>query len=136
MGWGRLVRVGLAGGAAFALSACGFADSRAPLPSFMRVQDPSPPPPEPAPKVGQLVRDKLDSVFVNTSSAHEVQVSRPLHEPQGPGWTACVRAEVNSATGKPIGPETYRITIVAGQIIDRRRVDDGDNCFSESYEPI
>jgi hypothetical protein len=75
-------------------------------------------------------------VFVSTSNPQNVQVSRALHEPQGPGWTACVRADVNSATGKPIGTETYRISIVEGEIVERRRADANDNCLSESYEPI
>ncbi len=136
MGWCRFIHIGLIGVAALALSACGFADSRAPLPAFMRIKEPDAAPPEPPPDVKQLMRDKLDSVFVTTSYPHDVQVSRPLHDPQGPGWTACVRAEVSSATGKPIGTETYRVTIVDGEIADRRRVDDNDNCMSEEYQPI
>jgi hypothetical protein len=68
-------------------------------------------------------------VFVRTSLP-------PLHDSRGPGWTACVKAEVNSATGKPIGTETYRVTISEGQIVDRRRADDNDNCTSETFQPI
>ncbi len=136
MGWYRLVHVGIIGGAALALAACGFADSRAPVPAFMRAKAADPLPPEPPPNVKQLVHDNLDSVFVSTSDPQNVRVSRPLHDPEAPGWTACVRAEVNSATGKPIGTETYRITIDDGQIADRRRVDDNDNCISEDYQPI
>lgn len=134
--WYRLVHVGIIGSAALALAACGFADSRAPVPAFMRAKAAAPSPPEPPPDVRQLVRDKLDSVFVSTSDPQNVRVSRPLHDPEGPGWTACVRADVNSATGQPIGTETYRITIDDGQIVDRRRVDDNDNCISEDYQPI
>ena len=136
MGWCKFIQLGLLGGAALALASCGFADSRAPVPEFMRAKEADPPPPEPIPNVRQLVHDKLDSVFVSTSYPQNVRVSRPLHDPRGPGWTACVRAEVNSATGKPIGTETYRITIQDGEIIDRRRIDDNDNCTSESYQPI
>ena len=86
------------------------------------------------PDVKQLVRDQLDSVFVSTSSPHDVRVSRPLHDPRGSGWTACVKAEVNAATGRPIGTETYRITISEGQIV--YRANDNDNCISETYQPI
>ena len=136
MGWYRLILFGVIGCAALALAACGIADSRAPVPAFMRAKAADPSPPEPPPNVRQLVRDKLDSVFVSTSDPQNVRVSRPLHDPEGPGWTACVRADVNSATGKPIGTETYRITIDDGQIVDRRRIDDNDNCISEDYQPI
>ncbi len=136
MGWCKLVHIGLIGSAALALSACGFADSRAPVPDFMRAKEADPPPPEPPPNVKQLVHDKLDSVFVSTSYPRDVRVSPPHHDPRGPGWTACVKAEVNSANGQPIGTQTYRITIVEGDIVDRRRVDDDDNCSTESYQPI
>ena len=55
---------------------------------------------------------------------------------RGAGWTACVRAELTSVMGKPLGAETYRITISGGMIIDRRRAEPDDNCASETYEPI
>ena len=81
------------------------------------------------------IRDQLDSVFVSTSSPHDVRVSRPLHDPRGLGWTAWVKAEVNSATGRLIGTETYCTTISEGQIVDRRRADGDDNCISDTYQP-
>jgi hypothetical protein len=65
-----------------------------------------------------------------------VRVSPPHHVPNGPGWIACVRANLTSATGRPLGPQTYRITISGGVIIDRLRVEADDNCADESYEPI
>ena len=136
MGWRKLVYLCLVGGAALSLSACGFADSHAPVPGFMRIKDADPAPPDPPPDVKQLVHDKMDSVFVSTSLPHDVRVSRPLHDPRGPGWTACVKAEVNSANGQPIGTQTYRIFISEGEIIDRRRVDVDDNCLTETYQPI
>lgn len=120
---------------ALTLSGCGFADVHAPLPQFMRIKE-ADPPPDPPPDVKRLVHDNLDAVFVANSSPRGVRVSRPHREPQGTGWTACVRAEVNSATGKPIGVQTYRISIDEGHIVDRRRVDADDNCETETYEPI
>src|SRR6185437_12111542 len=99
MGWGRLIRTGLVGCAALALCACGFADSYAPVPAFMRAKRLDAPPPEAAPDVKQIVHDDLDSIFVSTSDPRDVRVSRPLVAAGGVGWTACVRAEVNSATG-------------------------------------
>lgn len=136
MGWRQFIRFCLVGGVALVLSACGFTDSRAPVPAFMRLKDADPPPPEPQPDVRQLVHDKMDSVFVSSSYPHDVRVSRPLHDPRGPGWTACVKAEVNAANGQPIGTQTYRITISEGDIVDRRRVETDDNCLTENYEPI
>jgi hypothetical protein len=38
--------------------------------------------------------------------------------------------------GKPLGLETYRITISGGVIIDRRRAEPEDTCASEIYQPI
>jgi len=118
------------------LAGCGFADVRSPVPEFMRKQEAAPLPPEPPPDVQRLVHDNLDAVFAANSNPRDVQVSPPHHEVQGTGWTACVRADVTSATGKPVGPQTWRISISAGQITDRRRVDADDNCESESYAPI
>ena len=118
------------------LAGCGIADSHSPVPEFMRVKVSEPPPPEPPPDVRQLVHERLDSVFVSTSNPRQVRVSSPRHEIHGSGWTACVKAELTSAMGKPLGAQTYRITISGGVIIDRRRVEADDNCASETYEPV
>jgi len=130
----RIIHIALMTGGALLLASCA-ADSHSPLPEFMRVHA-SEPPPEPPPDVKQMVRDKLDSVFVPTSYPQQVEVSPPHHDVRGPGWTACVKAEVTSATGKPLGVQTYRITISDGVITNRKRVGDEDNCVSETYEPI
>jgi hypothetical protein len=126
----------LMAGVALALAGCGIADSRSPVPEFMRAKVSGPPPPEPRPDVRRLVREGLDTVFVATSYPRDVRVSPPRRDVNGLGWTACVRAELTSATGKPLGAETYRVTISSGVIIDRRRVEADDNCASESYAPI
>jgi hypothetical protein len=83
-----------------------------------------------------MVRENLNSVFTSTSNPRAVQVSAPLHNPRGLDWDACVRAELTNAVGKPLGVETYRITINGGVIIDRRRIEADDTCKFESYEPI
>ena len=90
--------------AALALTGCGLADSRSPVPGFMRAQDAEPPPLETPPDVKQMVRDHLDAVFTTASAPHDVRVSPVHHDLRGPGWVVCVRAELNSATGKPLGP--------------------------------
>ncbi|MGY4623445.1 hypothetical protein [Bradyrhizobium sp. USDA 4486] len=123
-------------GGALALGACGFADSRAPLPEFMRVKEAEPPPPEPPPDVKRVVREQLDVVFLNTSYPREVHVAPPHHQVRGPGWTACVRAQLTSATGTALGMQTYIVTISSGKVVDRRRAEADDMCGTETYEPI
>jgi hypothetical protein len=134
---GRLIiYTGLMASGALALAGCGIADSRSPVPEFMRAKASDPPPPEAPPDVKQLVAKNLDAVFVATSYPHDVQVSPPRHELRGLGWTTCVRAQLTSANGKPLGTQTYRVTISEGVILDRRRVEPEDTCDAESYEPI
>jgi hypothetical protein len=119
------------------LAGCGLADSRSPVPDFMRAKASDPPAPEPPPDVKQLVRKNLDSVFIASSAPHDVRVSPPRRDPRGSGWIACVKAELTSAMGKPLGTQTYRVNISTGIIIDRRRLEaDDDNCESENFEPI
>ena len=125
-------------GMALTLSACGLADSRSPvpLPDFMRAKPSDPPPIEQPPDIRRMVRERLDQVFVAQSNPQKVQVSEPRHELRGLGWTACVKAELTSANGKPLGEKTYRISISSGVIIDRQRVEGEDTCATESYQPI
>ena len=128
-----VVHCALMVGMALALAGCGLADSRSPVPEFMRNKATEPPPPETPPDVKRLVRENLNSMFTAASNPRGVRVSPPLREVRGAGWTACVRAELTSVMGKPLGTETYRIIISGGTIVDRRRDDD---CASETYEPI
>ena len=134
---GRIVFLGmLMAGGALLLAGCGMADSRSPVPEFMRNKAIDPPSPEPPPDVKQLVRQNLNSVFTAASNPRRVRVSPPRRELRGAGWTACVKAELTSVVSKPLGAETYRITISGGTIVDRRRVEPEDNCASETFEPV
>ncbi len=45
------------------LAGCGLADSRSPVPEFMRNKAPESPPAEAPPEVARLVRENLDSLF-------------------------------------------------------------------------
>ena len=130
------VHIALVAGAALALAGCGFADIRAPVPEFMRAKVPEPAPLEPPPNVKRMLKEKLDSVFTAASQPSNVRVSEPRPNLRGPGWTACVKAEVVSVTGKPVGTQTYRIEISDGVIADRRQIEPEDTCISENYEPI
>jgi hypothetical protein len=131
-----IIHTALIAGASLMLAGCGIADSRSPLPEFLRTKASDPPPLEAPPDVKQLVREKLDSVFVAQSNPQQVQVSPPRHDLRGLGWTACVKAELTNAVGKPLGVETYRITINNGVIFDRSRAETEDTCATESYQPI
>jgi hypothetical protein len=134
---GRLIiHTALMAAVALALAGCGIADSRSPVPEFMRAKAGDPPPAEPPPDVKALIRKNLDAVFVATSYPKDVQVSPARHDLRGLGWTTCVRAQLTSANGKPLGAQTYRVTVSEGVILDRRRVEEEDTCDTESYEPI
>lgn len=118
------------------VSGCGTADSRASVPEFMRAREPAPPGPEPAPDVKRLVNANLDSIFLASSYPRNMRVSEPHRAVRGDGWTACVRADLTSATGSPLGSQTYRLLITEDGIKDRRRVGNEDNCVSESFTPL
>ena len=75
-------------------------------------------------------------MFTSSSHPTNMRVSEPRHNLRGPGWTACVKAEIISVMGKPLGTQTYRIMISDGVISDRRQVEAEDTCVTESYEPI
>jgi SH3-like domain-containing protein len=121
---------------ALALGACGFADSRAPVPEFMRIKEAEQAPREAPPDVKRVVREQIEFVFLNTSYPREVHVAPPHREVRGPGWTACVRAQLTSATGSALGAQIYIVTITGGKVVDRRRAEADDICGTESYEPI
>jgi hypothetical protein len=131
-----VIHIALMAGAALTLGACGFADVRAPVPEFLRAKAPEPAALEAPPDIKLMLREKLDSVFTAASQPTQVRVSEPRHNLHGPGWTACVKAEVISVTGRPLGTQTYRIAISDGVIADRRQVEAEDTCTTESYEPI
>jgi hypothetical protein len=135
--WRGIVSALATASAAVALAGCSV-DSHAPLPlpKMMLAKEAEPPRLDPQPDVKQLLRDKLDSVFTAASHPRHVRVSPPRRQPNGPGWTACVKAELTSVTGRSLGTQTYLATISGGLILDRRRVEADDNCGSETYEGI
>jgi len=131
-----VVHIALMTGAALMLAGCGFADVRSPVPEFLRAKAPEPAPLEPVPDVKHMLKEKLDSVFTAASQPSNVRVSEPHPNLRGPGWTACVKAEVVSVTGKPLGTQMYRVEISGGVIADRQKVEAEDTCTAENYEPI
>src|SRR6202048_1988930 len=98
-----IVHATLVAGGALMLAGCGVADSRSPVPEFMRAKATDPPPPEPPPDVGPLVRKNLDSVFVANSYPRQVRVSPPRRDLHGSGWTAGVGGRVRAPSGQRLG---------------------------------
>ncbi len=47
-----------------------------------------------------------------------------------------MRAQLTSATGAPLGAQTYLVSINGGKVVDRRRAEADDICGTETYEPI
>src|SRR5260370_9533307 len=102
-----IVHAALMAGGALMLAGCGLADSRSPVPEFMRAKAGDPPPPEPPPDVGQLVRKNLESVFVANSYPRQVRVSPPHRDLHGGlGSTASVQAQLTPTIGHPPAPQT------------------------------
>jgi hypothetical protein len=130
------VHITLLAGGALALVGCGLADVRSPVPEFMRAKAADPAPPDPPPDLKRMLRDNVESVFTAASRPSRVRISAPRHEPVGSAWTACVQAELNSVIGKPLGTQTYRVTITGDRIVERRRAEEEDTCATETYEPI
>src|SRR5438128_12250156 len=131
-----VVHIALMAGAALMLAGCGFADIRSPVPEFMRAKAPEPAPLEAPPDVKLMLKEKPDSVFTSSSRPTNMRVSEPRPNLRGPGWTACVKAEIVSVTGKPLGTQTYRVEISGGVIADRQKVEAEDTCNAENYEPV
>ena len=122
--------------AAIVLAGCGVADNHANLPKFMRQADPPPPAPPTPPDAKQLVRDNLAAIFVPSSHPSRIAVSPPRRDPHGPGWIACVKANVEGTSNQPIGVQTYVMFIDNGRIWNRHRADPADGCDAEAYEPL
>ncbi len=80
-----LVHAALMAGGALALAGCGLADSRSPVPEFMRAKAPEPAPLEAPPDIKLMLREKLDAVFTTASQPAHVRVSEPRHNLRGPG---------------------------------------------------
>ena len=125
--------------ALFAIAAgmggCGYADANATyIPEMLRYKTTAPQP-EIIPDVKAMLRENPAKVFSTRAPPKNIQVSVPRRNPAGPGWTACVRAEVAGVTGRSIGVKTYLLSVDHGKIGDRRLADDSSGCASETYEP-
>jgi len=115
---------------------CGFADSNATfVPEALRYK-PADVKPEVIPDVKALLRDNNEQFFATRTPPQNLRVSIPRRNPTGPGWTACVRAEIAGITGRSIGTQTYLLSIDNGKIGNRHLADAASPCASETYEPV
>jgi hypothetical protein len=123
-------------GIVIVLAGCGRVDAGATyFPEMVRERGPKPAAPDPAPDVRALLQTNLAAVFVASTSPTNVSFSPP--KPFFAEWQTCVRANVNGATGRAIGTQTYLVNIDHGQVISRReRVGDSHWCATEHYEPL
>lgn len=132
----RLVTAAMLSAIAVPLGACGLADSNATfIPESLRYR-PADVQPEIIPDVKALLRENNGQFFATRVPPQNVRVSIPRRNPTGPGWTACVRAEIAGVTGRSIGTQTYLLSIDNGKIGNRRLADATSPCASETYEPV
>jgi hypothetical protein len=117
------------------LAGCGSVDAGATFfPASMRVKAVTPQDSEPAPDVRAVLHADLSAVFLSTAGPTNISFSQP--KPSFSEWTTCVRADVNGATGRPIGSQTYLVNIDHGRISRREHIDEGHWCGNEHYEPL
>lgn len=132
----RFVTVAALGVIAIAAGGCGYADSNATyIPESLRYKPP-PVTPEVIPNVKALMRESGAQFFATRTPPQNVRVSVPRRNPTGPGWTACVRADVAGVTGRSIGTQTYVLSIDGGKIGNRFQADANSPCATETYEPV
>jgi hypothetical protein len=116
------------------LAGCAVDSGATYFPESMRVKAPKPATAEPPPDVKALLQSNLSVVFLPQAAPTNISFSAP--KPSFTEWTTCVKAFVNGATGRPIGSQTFLVSIDHGQISRRERVDTGHWCATEHYEPL
>jgi hypothetical protein len=124
-------------GLASPLLACGAVDSQLSyVPAVFRQPSPKLVEIEQRPNAHLLVRNNIPTIFMAAAMPSNVSVSLPVRAQNG-GWTICLRAATNGVTGKPLGLQTYLVSIDHDQIGQRERLDGADlRCAKETYEPI
>jgi hypothetical protein len=115
------------------LGGCGLADSHSVLPELLRQPLPKQPEPEPEPDVRELVRVHGRELF--RSEATELAVSVPRRDPEGHGFTVCVKGVTANAGGE-LGRVTLFVTIERGTFTNRRRAKPEDGCETATYDKI
>lgn len=120
--------------AAGLLAGCGAVDRHSFVASPWRQPDPPAATEEAEPDAKALVREGKAGLFA--SKVDTLAVSPPRRDPQGRGFTVCVKALVPSAIGRSALPSTLLVSIQKGKLTDRRRATPEDGCEAESYEKV
>ena len=99
---------------------------------------PQAPAPDPEPAYKQLISANIAQIFPDSSSLRNVLISavRRTQLLEGPGWRACLKADVKNMNGAYIAAQTYVIAIRHNQIADRRRAAPEDGCDTEVFERL
>jgi hypothetical protein len=118
---------------ALCLGGCGLADSHSVFPELLRQPLPKQPEPEPEPDVRELVRVHGRELF--RSEATELAVSAARRDPEGHGFTVCVKGVTANAGGE-LGRVTLFVTIERGTFTNRRRAKPEDGCETATYDKI
>ena len=128
------VRIVLLAGALMLLAGCTIGSLSSLFPGPTAAAPPRPQDPEP--DIVPFVRTHLDTIFSSFAQPKNVSVAPPRREVNSYGWTTCVRANVSSVVGSPIGERIYFIIIENGMILDRRLARPEDGCEREAYRPL
>jgi hypothetical protein len=124
----------LAAALAGLLAGCGAVDRNSFVASPWRQPEPPAAEAEAEPDVKALVAAGRQNLFASKPST--VAVSPPRRNPQGRGFTVCVKALVAAATGHGVLPTTLLVSIQQGKLTDRRRATPQDGCDAETYEKV
>jgi hypothetical protein len=116
------------------LAGCGAVDRNSFVPSPWRQPEAPAADAEAEPDVKALVQAGRESLFASKPST--IAVSPPRRNPQGRGFTICVKALVTAATGHGVLPTTLLVSIQQGKLGDRRRAVPQDGCEAETYEKV
>ena len=92
--------------------------------------------PDPEPDFASLIRANISTFFDASAKARNISITQPRRRVNGNGWTACVKASVNSVTGASIGERTYFVLIKRGVIDDRRLARTDDGCEREEFRAL
>jgi hypothetical protein len=105
------------------------------MPEFLKQRAPKSNEIEQPPDVGSIIRGNVAAVFTPTAFPTNIKFSFPIPAKDG-GWTTCIRASVNGATGRSMGEQTFLVNIDHGEVGRREHVDDNHWCAREVYQPI